>query len=317
MSVEVILKNVYTFLDLLQKTTLEDLHNWNREMIYNTVRWARYCTQVYHQAQSRSYKHDLDKQIQELGKLPWRVGSVNINLELLAHAEDLMMESLLQNPTLSDECFEYVISLYKLDSGEVKQHLIEVCHRLNYNRSVLDVIRLLRSSLDDKQDQSSSTRSLSVAAQAELTFTYIKHLLENVARDKLNRTKAFLRRVISQFAVKPGAMPVLVATLKSTNQIDKSMENSVKTLILHAILELPAEYKLENCDDVSENCDVCDDVSENYDVNDDVSENCDASMRTVMLVMTLTLVFKYGASDGVAFISYNVGENLDVRNDVA
>ena len=62
-----------------------------------------------------------------------------------------------------------------------------MCHRLNYNRSVLDVIRLLRSSLDDKQDQSSSTRSLSVAAQAELTFTYIKHLLENVARDKLNR----------------------------------------------------------------------------------------------------------------------------------
>ena len=47
---------------------------------------------MYSQAQNKPYTHDLDQQIQELGKLPWLLGNININLELMAQAEDLIKE---------------------------------------------------------------------------------------------------------------------------------------------------------------------------------------------------------------------------------
>ena len=46
MSVEQILKNVYTFLDILQTVLIGDLHDWNKDLIFDALKWAKYCQQV-------------------------------------------------------------------------------------------------------------------------------------------------------------------------------------------------------------------------------------------------------------------------------
>lgn len=244
MSVEVILKNVYTFLDILQKILNENIHKWDKNTISNVVGWAQYCTEMYSQAQDKSYKDKLDQQIRELGKLPWLLGSISINLDLMAQAEDLIKESLIQNCTLSREAFECVLNLYSLESNEGKQQCVKACSVLNSNRSILDIIRLLQASLINDRDED-TMRHLSVITQAELMFAGIQHLLEKARSNKIDRTRDFLRKKISEFALKPGAMAVLVAVLKFIHRTEKEMENNVKTIILHSILNLPTQKKQE------------------------------------------------------------------------
>ena len=52
--------------------------------------------QLYNQAKGKPYQSDLDRQIQHIGQLPWSLGHIQINLELMEHAESLMKEVTLE-----------------------------------------------------------------------------------------------------------------------------------------------------------------------------------------------------------------------------
>ncbi len=47
MSVASVLRNVYSFLDVLQAASTDGVKEWNKQALHNALQWATYSQQVW------------------------------------------------------------------------------------------------------------------------------------------------------------------------------------------------------------------------------------------------------------------------------
>ncbi|XP_014674032.1 PREDICTED: uncharacterized protein LOC106814250 isoform X2 [Priapulus caudatus] len=111
MSLKDVLKNIFSFVDILQRSRTDAVVSWDSQAIDDAFCWAKYCEQIYNKAKDRSYYAELDRHVQGLVKVPVVFGTEKIGLEMLQKSVNLLSQSLLENQKLHDDQIHQVLRL--------------------------------------------------------------------------------------------------------------------------------------------------------------------------------------------------------------
>ncbi|XP_013405869.1 uncharacterized protein LOC106170533 [Lingula anatina] len=183
MSLKTILKNIYSFLEVLRSARSPDVETWDQQALENALQWATYCEQVYTQAQCKPYREDLNQQVQQLGKLPLKLGDLEINLELLRKATPVLIKSLVQNPQLSDQLLSRILSVGNYGSSACD--ILSLLSELSETKSSLQQAMQLKELVNSAQQSGEIDqhwRSTSVQTQACLLLRHIRKVWINCHR---------------------------------------------------------------------------------------------------------------------------------------
>ncbi|XP_033743841.1 uncharacterized protein LOC117329799 [Pecten maximus] len=133
---DTLMKNVYTFADIVRQAGGDAVTHWNDKSIQNAFNWADYCQRVYRETEGRPYQAELDRHIKTLSLYMSSPCCLDLSLDALQHAEILLIQTLVENPLLPTRLLKDVVDIcvkseVKLDS------FTKVCSESCENRTIV------------------------------------------------------------------------------------------------------------------------------------------------------------------------------------
>ncbi|KAI0219626.1 hypothetical protein LSAT2_028831 [Lamellibrachia satsuma] len=243
MSLSLILKNIYSFLNVLEQAHCKRVAAWDVQSLGNAFRWATYCEKIYDHARGKSYSTELDRQIISMGSLPWSLGNIRISLDLLHSATSTLTKTLLQNCHLSRRLYELVVTQHP-----TPHLLLQECWQINRSKAALQIgVTLKKHVLPSGDCQTNSRMDHMTHSEATVLVYYIDKVLakselhrtrcEDILRDKLNCLCNSLSPQAHELRVATTALSLVHQTVEPPLQAPTQTEQ----LLLHHLLNLPQQ----------------------------------------------------------------------------
>lgn len=216
MSVASILKNIYSFIEIVESAKSSRVQTWDETAMQNAIQWARYCEQVSSQSDGKPYRSSLDHQVRLMNQLPLALGDAEINLEWLKRATDELRKALLQNIHLSDHLFSVVMTTYG-NHEEGRSSFIKECFHISQSHVHLKSFQEIETMLQDTSATTNNKPGVqtenkdSVTAQAVLLWRFIKKNLKNGKRKE--RSEVHLADILKSIATDENGMTIILSTL--------------------------------------------------------------------------------------------------------
>ncbi|XP_050417718.2 uncharacterized protein LOC126831122 [Patella vulgata] len=215
MSLETVLKNVYTFAQIVSQASSNSVSQWDEKSFKNAFNWAAYCEQVYEHVEDKPFKVNFDEQIQEITSLLSPPSCVCLNLESLKTASDILQERLLLNPYLKLEIFDRLV-IGNGGTSFTSDHISQKIHGLV---SLISSAKLSRNLLEEIEEDKTCIHPHQIPAQSKILF---QHFIEQFTTiPKIDRFCSYIKSVLNRIADISGGM-VIILCLVAVYQENKS-----------------------------------------------------------------------------------------------
>ncbi|XP_053399397.1 uncharacterized protein LOC123557155 [Mercenaria mercenaria] len=224
-----VVKNIYTFANILSAANTDCVQQWDRHSVFNALKWANYCMKVEEETRNKTFRDDLDRQIQSMTILLKPVSLLQLSIDKLSDASLVLSKSLSQNPdtpadvlaTLADSVGDTIQNV-----KNIEQNKVELSDRL-YQFVGEDV------SFMEQSHQS----------QAE----YIMHRLVTLQRacvSSQHRYDKFLKRVLNELQKYRNGWTVIMYMFLTdvTNEEDYDVITGIKTNMLHVVSSMARDF---------------------------------------------------------------------------
>ncbi|XP_067661527.1 uncharacterized protein [Haliotis asinina] len=123
MSLSTVLKNVYTFAQILGQANGCEVVRWEVQSLNHALKWAAYCQKIHQQVSGQRVEEAFNKKLMEMMLLVDPPSRVCLCVDLLGQAVSLLQQILLQNPSTSAEV------LTELMDADIHSHTMEELFR--------------------------------------------------------------------------------------------------------------------------------------------------------------------------------------------
>lgn len=156
MALGAVLKNICSFVEILNSSRSPSVANWDRQSLCNAFQWAAYCEQIYIQSQDKPYRSDLDREIQKLGKLLQRkeISVTEVSLNDLQHGLRLLVANLLQNQDLRPDTLSSLLS--PALPAQVRDLCVEECAQLVHRKATRQLLSVIDKSVSNSEHNENS-----------------------------------------------------------------------------------------------------------------------------------------------------------------
>ncbi|KAK3606351.1 hypothetical protein CHS0354_041987 [Potamilus streckersoni] len=152
-SMSAVMKNLYTFANLLVQASTGAVSQWDVRSITNAYNWAAYCQKFYEVAKGKSFAVHLDRQIRSITLLLDLPGQLELNLERLKDATYILTKKILGNPATTDKLTFYIIERYrKAEDPQQIEELNKICRELSAEKDWKEEEQNTTSEIQEKQD---------------------------------------------------------------------------------------------------------------------------------------------------------------------
>ncbi|XP_064638088.1 uncharacterized protein LOC135494176 isoform X1 [Lineus longissimus] len=215
MSAAGLLKNIYLFLDVLQKAHSSEAQGWAKQDVINALKWAEYCEKIHTQAITKPYTASLDEQIQTFNRLPWALGDAEITLGYFKDAKVLLQKAMLQNPYLSEDLFDTVIEIACETDG--REPILKVLQSITVPKMTVHQLLLLTRKLQSTTETENVdiASRLSLECEAKLLHRHFEHLCK--MGTKSDRLKSYLVQQLEAIAAVNSGMVIILMSLLEDN----------------------------------------------------------------------------------------------------
>ncbi|XP_046553458.1 uncharacterized protein LOC124262908 isoform X2 [Haliotis rubra] len=123
MSLSTVLKNVYTFAQILGQADGSEARLWDVQSLNNALKWAAYCQKIHQQVSGQRVEEAVNKKLVEMMLLLDPPSQVCLSVDLLGQAVSLLQQILLKNPNTSAEV------ITELMGADIHSHTMEELFR--------------------------------------------------------------------------------------------------------------------------------------------------------------------------------------------
>ncbi|XP_064638089.1 uncharacterized protein LOC135494176 isoform X2 [Lineus longissimus] len=184
MSAAGLLKNIYLFLDVLQKAHSSEAQGWAKQDVINALKWAEYCEKIHTQAITKPYTASLDEQIQTFNRLPWALGDAEITLGYFKDAK-VLLQKVLQSITVPKMTVHQLLLLTRKLQSTTETENVDIASRL------------------------------SLECEAKLLHRHFEHLCK--MGTKSDRLKSYLVQQLEAIAAVNSGMVIILMSLLEDN----------------------------------------------------------------------------------------------------
>ncbi|CAH1777892.1 unnamed protein product [Owenia fusiformis] len=243
MSLQSILKNIYSFIEVLQSCRSDAVKGWDEQALSNAFKWAKYCEQISSQALGKHYEASLDNQIRKMRQIPLALGEVEPNLQLCSNACPVLRQALLQNPYLPDSLFATILTTYYPESPDTLDSILEECYTISAPKSGLQLALCDKESMTSHSVAIATNDKTDIPQEAIVTQGIIlaQHL-SRVCREssRRERTEKYTREKLDEIYAAPEGMIIILEALIASDdpeEVSASQHSSSSRLILNWLLQ--------------------------------------------------------------------------------
>ncbi|KAH3781694.1 uncharacterized protein LOC127841638 isoform X2 [Dreissena polymorpha] len=106
-----VLKNIYTFANILTQAYGEDVKEWKENSLHNAQNWAKYCENVEKQTRGKPYRSELNQHIEGMTVVLNPAALLHLNLDILSKAQSYLIQVLSENPFMPQKLIAVKLSL--------------------------------------------------------------------------------------------------------------------------------------------------------------------------------------------------------------
>ncbi|XP_022327686.2 uncharacterized protein LOC111127006 [Crassostrea virginica] len=114
MTPETLMKNIFTFANILSQAGSDVVEKWNNASFRNALNWADYCVKVFKQIENKPYRREIEKHMSVMSLHLHPPSCLKIGVEDLGKARLILIKTLLQNPYVPDKILKTVLEQQKL-----------------------------------------------------------------------------------------------------------------------------------------------------------------------------------------------------------
>ncbi|KAL5011626.1 hypothetical protein ScPMuIL_010177 [Solemya velum] len=236
---EKLLKNIYTFANVLVQAHTQAAGSWDERSLQNVLNWASYCQQVHKQVVEKGYTQDFDQQLRSLTLCLTQPSCLELNVEKLGIATKLIKEALLQNPYVSDTIvMELLNTELQRDAQAEGDNWVKECYSLSKAGNILKIAQKMLSVLDPESSKSRSAR----ISQAKLLLECLSRQFVNTS--KTERFTAYLVRILDQCVQDEDGMELVLRMLCLETETEETTHGAVHRYILDWLLDAGKDDRL-------------------------------------------------------------------------
>ncbi|XP_041359530.1 uncharacterized protein LOC121375901 [Gigantopelta aegis] len=234
MSVAKVLKNVFTFTQVLGQASSEEAALWDTQALENALKWAQYCEQVHQHVQGKPFESDFEDQLQEMTLLLDPPLCLSVDLALLGNATQVIQNVLLQNPHLNIQLVNgLVCSIRDNDSsgGVLIQRILELGSLHGAVKISEELMQDVSLRVGDifQHDVCLTADSLSSYSQAVVLMQHL--IIQLRSTSKLDRFTQHVERLAEALVVRKDGLEVLLCCLcvESSDPLERCQLDYRKT----------------------------------------------------------------------------------------
>ncbi|ESP02200.1 hypothetical protein LOTGIDRAFT_230586 [Lottia gigantea] len=233
MSFSTVLKNVYTFAQILSQSCTETVKHWDMKSINNAFNWASYCEQVYDHVKDKPLCDNLEKNLQEMTSLITPASCLTLDVESLGRASEILEEKLVLNTHLKLEMFEKMI-LQKSDKSVEKSRMAKKFHHLSMLSNTVEILGNMKREIDGDD----SDKTTHIPQQSYILYNHFKQQAHIVSRTERynNYVKSILTRLSEINGM--GIIICLIAVYEEQRIVKPSTEDSNIYQLIFSWLQL-------------------------------------------------------------------------------
>lgn len=161
------MKNIYTFADIIRHAGGSNVTHWNEKSVHNAFNWANYCQRVHYETAARPYRGELDRHIKSLSLYLSPPCCLELSLDALQHAENLLLQTLVGNPLLPTRLLECIVDTC-MKTETSRDTFVKTCSELSKSNSIMETLEEIFDQLGV------STEDFRIESQAETLLTKLK-----------------------------------------------------------------------------------------------------------------------------------------------
>lgn len=237
MSVETILKQLFTFVTTLNRAHSDQVMKWDAKSIQNAFNWAKYAEEVHMKLKDRSFVEDLDKQIKVMTVHLSPASCCQMSFGELGKASQMMFLTLMQNPYFPDSLVENIFLSYMGKQDSFSFRIDAECSVLSSNLTTLTIGQdMMKSSADGQNDL------LNVNSQAKLLLDGLSSIVP-----RLDQTKAdsYIKILLQRMTEFKNGISVIVSMYLQSGLTEDDVSQMICTFIIQ-YLQHNANTAFEN-----------------------------------------------------------------------
>ncbi|XP_052100885.1 uncharacterized protein LOC127734875 [Mytilus californianus] len=224
MSVETVLKQLFTFVTTLNKAHSDQVKKWDAKSLQNAFNWARYAEEVHMKLKARSFVEDLDKQIKVMTVHLSPASCCQMSFDELGKASQIMFLTLMQNPYFPESLVENLFLAYMGKQDSFSFRTDAECSVLSSNLTTLTIGQdMMKSSADGQNDL------LNVNSQAKLLLDGLSSIVP-----RLNETKAdsYIKILLQRMTEFKNGISVIVTMYLQSGLTEDDVSQMICTSII-------------------------------------------------------------------------------------
>ncbi|XP_061163703.1 uncharacterized protein LOC133172884 [Saccostrea echinata] len=243
MTAEVLMKNIYTFANILSQAESDIVARWNPTSLQNALNWADYCIKVYNQVADKPYRCQIEKQMAAMTLHLHPPSCLQLCVEDLGKARLIMEKTLLQNTHLPEKLFTMILKQQEKSNADNLTQ--DGCEKAA--REVNNVTKLLQA----LQTNEESLGQIKLTSEATALLSTLMGLTE--CSSKPQRFETYVCNLLTRIAKKAGKFDVILKML-TVSPCDTTYTDS-QLHYLHSIiirwLSVPSnDTFLDSCKEV-------------------------------------------------------------------
>ncbi|XP_071167976.1 uncharacterized protein [Mytilus edulis] len=229
MSVETVLKQIFTFVTTLNKAHSNQVKKWDAKSLQNAFNWARYAEEVHLKLKDRSFVEDLDKQIKVMTVHLSPASCCQMSFDELGKASQIMFLTLMQNPFFPESLLENLFLSYnrKLDSFSFK--IDAECSILSSNLTTLTIGQdmMKSSTIGNEPDEQNDLHN--VNSQAKLLLDGLSSIVPRIDETKAD---TYVKILLQRMTELKNGISVIVSMYLQSGLTEDDVSQMICTFII-------------------------------------------------------------------------------------
>lgn len=139
MSMETVLKQVFTFVTILNKAQTEEVCRWELRSIRNAFNWSKYAEEVHTKIKDRSFRKDFEEKLKEMTLYLSPPSCLQLNFDDLRKASEIMFFTLIQNSHFPEKWAQDVFVAFNESTEKLDVQFYEKCSSLTSDLTTLAI----------------------------------------------------------------------------------------------------------------------------------------------------------------------------------
>nr|XP_019926171.2 uncharacterized protein LOC105336256 isoform X1 [Crassostrea gigas] len=203
MTAEILMKNVYTFANILSQAGSDIVAKWNHISLNNAFNWADYCIKVFQQIENKPYRGEIEKHMTAMTLHLHPPSCLKLRVEDLGKARVILERTLLQNPYLPEKLSRTIIEQKQKSKG----NNLELAECQEIVNEVTRVSMLMKT-LQTDEDLYRQTQLISEATALLSTVISLSS-----CSSKSQRFECYVYNLLSRLAKKVGKLDIILKML--------------------------------------------------------------------------------------------------------